>query len=153
MAKIKREYIVAIVALVVLIVLALWYLNGSSDSDARANAQDVYDQKVIAANNQFAIISNFSARWQEKMEVSGIKDFLNDYRSNLTTLSSMVNDTKAAGDTFKGYLKHGSTEYVTVTTNEQTLKGNLDFCISEYNQHASSYNDNVGEQFGKVSLF
>jgi hypothetical protein len=87
------------------------------------------------------------------MEVSVIKDFLNDYRSNLTTLSSMVNDTKAAGDTFKGYLKPGSTEYVTVTTNEQTLKGNLDFCISEYNQHASSYNDNVGEQFGKASLF
>jgi hypothetical protein len=156
MAKIKRDYIVAIVAIVVVIVivgLVLMYLNGSSRNSDRDSAQDVYDQKVVEVNNQIAAVNDFSARWQTTMALPQLKGFLDDYRSNLTTLASMVNDTNNAGVVLKGYLQSDSSGYSAVTRNEQMLKENLDMYVSDYNSHVQSYNDHIGAQYGNATLF
>jgi len=155
MAKIKREYIVAVLVLAAIVVLAWFYFNGSSpsnNSSARDSAQDAYDLKVVRANDQIAILNNFSLQWQSTMTVDQLKGFLDDYRSNVTTLAGMVNDTNKAGDGLKGYLQAGSSEYASVTSNEQALHDFLAAYITDYNRDATSYNNNVGAQLGNVPL-
>lgn len=157
--KVRREYLIAAAAVIVIVVLALLYIhfNGTSDNPARDSAQDAYDQKVVAVNEQIDVVNNFSAEWQTTIAVPLLKGYLDDYRSNLTTLSGMVNDTLQAGDVLKGYLTNGSSDYAAVANNEQMLQENLALYVSDYNSHASSYNGavngSISAQYGNATLF
>jgi hypothetical protein len=147
MSAIKRVLFVAILALAVLGVA------GCLGQSARDQAQDKYDHRVLEANGQIALIDNVSRQQlQYAMTEPVMKAWLIDYRSQVVTLENNVTAAISAGTELLGHLSPGSTEYATVTNNEQNLRLNLDLYKRDYNKNADAYNLHWGVENGTVQL-
>jgi outer membrane murein-binding lipoprotein Lpp len=147
MSAIKRLLIIAIV---VFAMLAVAGCLGQSDRD---KAQDKYDRLVIETNDQIAAVWNVSN--QQNLHVMSepeLKVWLTEYRSQVTALQNDVNVTNAAGGELKAYLSPGSSDYTTMTSNEESLQQNLAAYLRDYNANAGNYNSYYGEEHGKVPL-
>jgi hypothetical protein len=147
MSAIKRVLFIGIVALAVLSVAGCL---GQSDRD---KAQDAYNQKVIGANDQIAVVENISAMQNiYAMDEPLMKAWLTKYRAIVVVLETNVSTAINASDTLKRYLSPGTSDYATVTTNDQNLLLNLDLYRRDYNKNAESYNSHWGPQNGTVPL-
>jgi outer membrane murein-binding lipoprotein Lpp len=147
MSAIKRLLIIAIV---VLAMLAVAGCLGQSDRD---KAQDKYDKLVIETNDQIAAVWNVSNQQNlYSMAEPEMKAWLAEYRTQLVALQNDVNATRAAGIELKTYLSPGSSDYKTMTSNEESLQTNLAQYMINYNNNANGYNTHWGEEHGMVPL-
>jgi hypothetical protein len=147
MSAIKRLLIIAIV---VFAMLAVAGCLGQSDRD---KAQEKYDKLVIETNDQIAAVWNVSNQQNlYAMAEPEMKAWLAGYRTQIVALQNDVNVTKAAGDELKTYLSPGSSDYQTMTSNEESLQQNLAAYLNNYNSNANGYNDHWGEEHGMVPL-
>jgi uncharacterized protein YpmS len=147
MSAIKRLLIIAIVTFAVLAVAGCL---GQSDRD---RAQDKYDKQVIETNDQIAVVWNVSSQQNlYTMSEPELKVWLTEYRSQVMALQNDVNVTNAAGAELKALLSPGSSDYKTMTSNEESLQQNLVSYLSDYNSNAGNYNSYYGEEHGTVPL-
>jgi hypothetical protein len=147
MSGIKRLLIIAIVAFAMLSVAGCL---GNSDRD---RAQDKYDKLVLGTNNQIAVVWNVSNQQNlYAMSEPEMKVWLAEYRTQVAALRDDVNVTNAAGVELKAYLSPGSSDYKTMTSNEESLQQNLAQYLSNYNYNANGYNSHWGEEHGMVPL-
>lgn len=147
MSAIRRTLIIFIVAVAVLSVAGCL---GQSDRD---KAQDKYDTLVHQTNSQIAAVQNVSNQQNlYAMTQPEMKVWLDDYRSQTAELQNDVNATSDAGAALKTYLSPGSSDYTTMTTNEQSLQQYLAMYAGDYNKNADGYNSHWGAEFGTVPL-
>lgn len=147
MSTMKRVLIVAIVALAMLSVAGCL---GQSD---KGRAQDKYDNLVIEANGQIAVVANISDQHRlYSMTEPEMKSWLAEYRSQMAVLQNDVNVTNAAGVELKNYLSPGSSDYSTMTSNEASLQQVLQQYTTDYNNNANGYNTHWGVEHGMVPL-
>jgi ABC-type phosphate transport system substrate-binding protein len=147
MSAIRRTLIVFFVAVAVLSVAGCL---GQSD---REKAQDKYDTLVHQTNDQIAVVQNVSNQQNlYAMTQPAMKVWLADYRSQTAELQNDVNATGDAGAALKTYLSPGSSDYSTMTTNEQSLQQYLAMYVGDYNMNADGYNSHWGAEFGMVPV-
>lgn len=147
MSAIKRMLIM------VLIALAMLSVAGCADQSARDQAQDKYDQLVIETNSQIAVVQNVSDQQNRyAMTEPMMKSWLGEYRSQVAVLQNDVNATNDAGSQLKTYLSPGTSDYATMTTNEETLRQHLELFVGDYNRNAEGYNSHWGIGNGTVPL-
>ena len=116
-------------------------------------AQNAYDHNMSVIFDQLAVVNNISAQWTQIEDILQLKALLIDYRSNLTILQDDMNLTYQAGAALKKNLDKGSSEYATVLDNEQKMREYFELYVTDYNRHATSYNNAPGQQYGTVPLF
>jgi hypothetical protein len=147
MTAIKRLLIVVIVAIAMLCVAGCF---GQSD---RNKAQDVYDKLVIQTNGQIDEVQAWSVMQnQYSMTEPQMKAWLGEYREQIGTLQTDVNATNEAGNKLKTYLTPGSSDYLTMTSNEAKLQQFVTQYVSDYNKNADGYNAHWGAENGTEPL-
>jgi hypothetical protein len=94
----------------------------------------------------------FDQQNQHAMTEPMMKAWLADYRSQLEALQGDINATGEAAIALKPYLSPGSSNYATLTKNEEILQQYLKLYVDDYNRNADGYNVHWGMQYGNVSL-
>jgi hypothetical protein len=135
------------------VAIAMLCVAGCLGQSDRNKAQDTYDKLVIDTNGQMDKVQNVS-NFQNlySMDQPMMKAWLAQYRSEISTLQSDINTTNDAGNKLKTYLTPGSSDYLTMTSNEGKLQQIVTQYVSDYNKNADGYNVHWGLQNGNETL-